>query len=117
MNFFVKVLICLVLTLGLLSSGPAGGENPLPSKEVLPFTPPAIDIPDGFTLEIVAGPPLVKHPMLAAFDDRGRLFVAETDGVNLRKEELLESRSRFIRMLEDTDSDGKFDKSTIFADK
>lgn len=117
MNFFVKVLICLVLTPGLLSSGPAGGENPLPSKEVLPFTPPAIDIPDGFTLEIVAEPPLVKHPMLAAFDDRGRLFVAETDGVNLRKEELLESRGRFIRMLEDTDSDGKFDKSTIFADK
>ncbi|MEK6246984.1 MAG: HEAT repeat domain-containing protein, partial [Planctomycetales bacterium] len=81
------------------------------------FQPPAIDVPDGFTLELVAGPPLVKHPMLAAFDDRGRLFVAETDGINLRKDDLMKTKNRFIRMLEDTDGDGKFDKSTIFADK
>lgn len=80
------------------------------------FQPPPIQIPEGFQLEIVAGPPLVKHPMLAAFDDRGRLFVAETDGQNLRKEELTAQKPRFIRMLEDTDNDGKFDKSTIFAD-
>jgi len=86
------------------------------SDEAIDFTPPEIKIPDGFELEIAAGPPLVKHPMLAAFDDRGRLFVAETDGRNLRKEELLATRTRFIRMLEDTDNDGKFDKSTIFAD-
>ncbi|REK22869.1 MAG: hypothetical protein DWQ42_16295 [Planctomycetota bacterium] len=80
------------------------------------FQPPTIQIPEGFELEIVAEPPLVKHPMLAAFDDRGRLFVAETDGQNLRKEDLLEQRPRFIRMLEDLDGDGRFDKSTIFAD-
>ena len=85
-------------------------------RDDLTITPPPIEIPEDFTLELVAGPPLVKHPMLAAFDDRGRLFVAETDGVNLRKEDLLKSRGRFIRMLEDTDEDGKFDKSTIFAD-
>ena len=86
------------------------------NKQESEFKPPTMEIPDDYTIEMVAGPPLVKHPMLAAFDDRGRLFVAETDGVNLRKEELLESRNRFIRMLEDTDGDGKFDKSTIFAD-
>ena len=80
------------------------------------FVPPPISIPEGFELEIVAAPPLVKHPMLAAFDDRGRLFVAETDGQNLRKDELLAQKPRFIRMLEDTNDDGKFDKSTIFAD-
>ena len=88
----------------------------LSNKQDTEFTPPEMQIPDDYEIELVAGPPLVKHPMLAAFDDRGRLFVAETDGVNLRKEELLEARNRFIRMLEDTDGDGKFDKSTIFAD-
>ena len=84
--------------------------------EIEGFQPPPIEIPKGFELEVVAGPPLVKHPMLAAFDDRGRLFVAETDGQNLRKDDLMEQKPRFIRMLEDTDNDGKFDKSTIFAD-
>ena len=97
----------------LLVFDPAVG---LCNKQESEFRPPAMEIPDDYTIEMVAGPPLVKHPMLAAFDDRGRLFVAETDGANLRKEELLETRNRFIRMLEDTDGDGKFDKSTIFAD-
>ncbi|MDE0940059.1 MAG: HEAT repeat domain-containing protein, partial [Pirellulales bacterium] len=92
------------------------GSVGLCNKTESDFQPPEMEIPEGYTIEMVAGPPLVKHPMLAAFDDRGRLFVAETDGANLRKEELLETRNRFIRMLEDTDGDGKFDKSTIFAD-
>ena len=81
------------------------------------FTPPSIRVPDGFTVEVAAAPPLVKYPMLACFDERGRLFVAETLGQNLVAKELLEKKCRFIRMLEDTDGDGKFDKSTIFADK
>ena len=82
------------------------------------FTPPPIEIPEGYTLEIAAAPPLVKYPMLACFDDRGRLFIAESDGQNpTSKEEILQNPSRFIRLLEDTDDDGTFDKSTIFADK
>lgn len=81
------------------------------------FSPPPLSVPDGFTIELVAAPPLVKYPMMACFDERGRLFVAETLGQNLAKKELLEKSQRFIRMLEDTDRDGKFDKSTIFADK
>lgn len=81
------------------------------------FTPPPIEVPAGFTVELVAGPPLVKYPMMAAFDERGRLFIAESDGQNLGKDALLEQQPRFVRMIEDTDGDGKFDKSTIYADK
>jgi len=81
------------------------------------FQPPPLQVPDGFTIELVAAPPLVKYPMMACFDERGRLFIAESHGENLNKEQLLAKRHRFIRMLEDTDQDGKFDKSTIFADK
>ena len=80
------------------------------------FEPPPLTVPDGFTIELVAAPPLVKYPMMACFDERGRLFVAETLGKNLDKEGLLKARCRFIRMLEDTDQDGTFDKNTIFAD-
>ena len=81
------------------------------------FTPAAIQVPDGFVVELAAAPPLVKHPMMAAFDDRGRLFIAESAGENLRRPELEEQLPNFVRMIEDTDGDGRFDKSTIFADK
>lgn len=74
-------------------------------------------VPEGYTVEIVAEAPLVKHPMLATFDDRGRLFIAESAGTNRRAEELVEEPLDFIRVLEDTDGDGRFDDSTIFADK
>lgn len=76
-----------------------------------------ISVPDGFTIERVAGPPLVGHPMLANFDDRGRLFIAESAGKNLRPAALETELPNFVRMLEDTDGDGVFDKTTIFADK
>jgi len=81
------------------------------------FEPPPITVPDGFTIEVVAAPPLVRHPMMAGFDERGRLFIAESDGQNLQKDELLKQLPRFIRVLEDTDGDGKFDRSGVFADR
>ncbi len=81
------------------------------------FTPTAMRVPEGFEVSVAAGPDLVAHPTMAAFDDRGRLFVAETAGLNLRAAELLEKLPNSIRMLEDTDGDGRFDRSTVFADK
>ncbi|MDA1050963.1 MAG: HEAT repeat domain-containing protein [Planctomycetota bacterium] len=81
------------------------------------FAPPEIQVPDGFVVELAAAPPLVKHPMMAAFDDRGRLFIAESAGENLPRAELEKQLPNFIRLIEDTDGDGQFDKSTIFADK
>src|SRR5262249_4224030 len=76
-----------------------------------------IRVPEGFLVEQVAAPPLVGHPMMACFDDRGRLFVAESAGVYLKAEELLKERPHRIRLLEDTDGDGRFDRSTVFADR
>ena len=80
------------------------------------FTPIEIQVPDGFVVEVAAAPPLVEFPMMACLDEFGRLFIAESRGQNLDKEGLLEAKHRFIRMLDDTDRDGRFDKSTIFAD-
>ena len=77
----------------------------------------AIHVPDGFTIERAAGPPLIERPMLASFDDQGRLYVADSSGVNLRGDELLKNPPHKIRRLEDTDHDGVFDKSIVFADK
>lgn len=85
-----------------------------------PDSAPQITVPPGFTVERVAGPPLIDWPMMAGFDDRGRLFVCDSSGFNLLKgtsEVLVKDPPHMIRMLEDTDCDGRFDKSTIFADK
>jgi len=81
------------------------------------FQRPPIRVPDGFAVDLVAAPPLVKHPLMAGFDDRGRLFVAASAGRDHKRPELDKVRPNFIRMLEDTDGDGVFDESTIFADK
>ena len=34
--------------------------------------PPRFSVPPGFTIEKVAGPPLVKYPLFASFDEKGR---------------------------------------------
>ena len=73
--------------------------------------------PTGFTIERIAGPPLVDRPITAAFDDQGRLYVADSSGSNDNvKKQLAEKPHRIVR-LEDSDGDGKFDKQTVFADR
>src|SRR5437016_2143848 len=66
----------------------------------------------GFRVEQVAAEPLVADPVAVAFDENARLYVVEMRGYSENKDEHL---SR-IRLLEDTDGDGKFDKSTVFVD-
>jgi len=81
------------------------------------YTAPPIQLPDGYTAEVVAAPPLVQHPIMATVDDRGRLFVGDSSGVNLNKAALEKELPHRVLMLEDTNGDGIYDKSTVFADK
>jgi len=69
-------------------------------------------IKNGFRLELVAAEPLVVDPIAMSFDEEGRLFVVEMRDYSERRPERLGR----IRCLEDTDADGRFDKSTIFVD-
>jgi putative membrane-bound dehydrogenase-like protein len=54
---------------------------------------------------------------MAGFDDRGRLYVADNAGQNLDFDQLQQQLPNLIRRLEDTNGDGRFDRSTVFADK
>ncbi|MBI5769169.1 MAG: HEAT repeat domain-containing protein [Verrucomicrobia bacterium] len=76
-----------------------------------------IQVPPGFEITRVAAAPLVNFPMMGGFDDRGRLFVAENAGVNLDEKELAAHPPSRVIVLEDTDGDGTFDRSAVFADK
>jgi putative membrane-bound dehydrogenase-like protein len=78
---------------------------------------PSLSVPAGFVVERVAGPPLVNRPIVADFDDEGRLYVADSSGSNDKVDKQLEDRPHRIVRLEDTDGDGRFDKSVVFADR
>jgi putative membrane-bound dehydrogenase-like protein len=110
------LLLGLAVAAGM-AVGSDQGESPAADVPASFDKRATIQVPPGFIVEHVAGPPLVQHPMMACFDERGRLFVAEAAGVNLKADELLKNPPNLIRLLEDTDGDGRFDKSTIFADK
>jgi len=81
------------------------------------YLPPEVTVPEGFEVELVAGPPLVHHPIMAGFDDEGRLIVSETVGLNLKNTELDQQTPNHVTVLEDVNGDGFFDKSVKFADK
>ncbi len=74
-------------------------------------------LPDGFTLELAAEPPLIERPIVADFDDRGRLYVAEASGTNDPvAKQVVDKPHRIVRLV-DTDNDGVYDKRTVYADK
>ncbi len=85
--------------------------------ETAQSSPPEMTVPPGFQVELVAGPPLVNRPIVADFDEQGRLYVADSSGSNAKVEVQLEERSHRIVRLEDTNGDGRFDKSVVFADR
>ncbi len=92
-----------------------------PLKFQAPLTPEEsmkmIQVPVGFELKLFAAEPDIHKPIHMAWDERGRLWIAETvDYPNMVRENKSEGRD-MIKILEDTDGDGKADKFTVFADK
>ncbi len=69
-------------------------------------------VEDGFKIEQAAAEPLVATPVAMAFDADSRLYVVEMRDYSEQDKERLGR----VRLLEDTDEDGRFDKATIFAD-
>ena len=74
-------------------------------------------LPKGYHLELVASEPMIKEPVAIAWDGNGRMYVAEMltymKDADATGEQQPWSR---IMLLEDTDNDGKMDKSTVFID-
>src|SRR5688572_6293188 len=81
------------------------------------FAKQTITVPDGFEVELAAGPQLVPRPIVADFDELGRLYVADSSGSNDKVEKQLEEKPHRIVRLEDENGDGIFDRSVVFADR
>jgi putative membrane-bound dehydrogenase-like protein len=81
------------------------------------FPNQTVTVPNGFEVELVAGPDLVERPISGSFDEQGRLYVTDSSGSNEKPAEQLEKKPHRIVRLEDSNGDGKFDKTQVFADK
>ncbi len=80
-----------------------------------PYTPEQsmsmLRVEPGFRIELVASEPDVQSPVAMDVDEDGRIWVVEMPGYPLDV-----SPSGRVKLLEDTDGDGRVDKSTLFAD-
>jgi putative heme-binding domain-containing protein len=120
------VTVCTLLaTLELLSvsidRARAAEATVLPRRQTQPPGPPLspaeairrMTVPEGFTVELVAAEPDIVNPVAMTFDERGRIWVTESFEYPRRSPG--PGRDR-IKILEDTDADGRVDKVTIFAE-
>jgi len=87
--------------------------------KVLPKSPQEslaeIELHEEFEVALVAAEPLIKDPVAIDFDEHSRMFVVELPPYNGYAVEGFQTKGS-IRMLEDTDADGRFDKSTLYAE-
>src|SRR5439155_23388117 len=101
-----------------LSHGSAADPQP-PSPTAGPRSPQdevaTFRLPAGFRIELVACEPNVVDPVAFAFDEEGRLFVAEMRGYPNAGVATGAIHSGSIKLLEDQDGDGFYEKCTTFA--
>src|SRR5690606_29300295 len=101
-----RILLCLLLAVPKANAldGPLTPDQALASFKLEP----------GLKIELVAAEPLVVDPVAIAFDENGKMFVAENRGYPVGPGTGKPPEGK-IALLEDTDGDGKYDKRTTFA--
>lgn len=105
------------MMLATLAVALPGAERTGPSAVTLqgPLDPAqalqTFHLPPDFVIELVAAEPLVEDPVAIAWDERGRVFVAEMKDYPSRTGQLGR-----IKLLSDVDGDGRMDRATVFAE-
>ncbi|HEX7446185.1 MAG TPA: PVC-type heme-binding CxxCH protein [Pirellulales bacterium] len=72
--------------------------------------------PVGFAVQLFASEPDIVKPIAMNWDERGRLWIAETYDYPNEMQPPGKGRDR-LKICEDTDGDGRADRFTVFADK
>jgi putative membrane-bound dehydrogenase-like protein len=70
-------------------------------------------VPEGWDVSLFASEPMITNPAAIDIDTHGRVWVAE---IQWYRKEAKQPPADKIKVLEDTDGDGKADKSTVFAE-
>jgi glucose/arabinose dehydrogenase len=112
---------CLLTCLLTFTASSWAEEPFIPRRQSKPPGPPkspaeaiaAMEVPPGFSVELVASEPDLVNPVAMTIDEKGRFWVCES--LEYPRHEPGVGRDR-IKVLEDTDRDGKVDKTWIYAD-
>src|SRR4051812_26899675 len=110
------IVCCVVARVPVLADAPPG---PSADEMKLGRVPPrsldealsSFEVAQGWRIELAAGEPDVVDPVAMAFDESGRLYVVEM----IDYSEQVKERLGRVRLLTDTDGDGRFDTSIVFA--
>lgn len=89
----------------------AAADGPVAPKDALK----QFKLESGLKLELAAAEPQVVSPVAVAWDEDGKMFVAENRGYPVGPGEG-KPPVGVIAQLEDTDGDGYYEKRTVFAD-
>ncbi|WP_164103558.1 PVC-type heme-binding CxxCH protein [Candidatus Laterigemmans baculatus] len=133
LGLLAAAVMGMALPLALLDQRHSAAESePALTAEDL-RTPPTepeqavatFEVLDGFRMELLAAEPLVADPVAMVYDENGRAYVLEMrdypHAVKEDDEPFTEQTDQpplgRVRLLEDTDGDGVFDESHIFADE
>ena len=93
---------------------PTHGQDQMPGPALSPADSiKKMTVPPGFSVELVASEPDIVNPVAMTFDERGRIWI--TESLEYPRRAAGPGRDR-VKILEDTDGDGKADKFTIFAE-
>ena len=118
----VRWLVCLLSLLCVTIELPAQQPKPvIPHAQDKPPNDPRdpataakmMTVPEGFSVEVVAAEPDIVNPVAMAIDERGRFWI--TESLEYPRREPGPGKDR-VKILEDTDGDGKMDKFTVFLD-
>jgi len=105
----------MLLTVASLSEAQIPHHQDKPPND--PYTPQQaiqkMKVPQGFSVELVASEPDLVNPVAMCFDEKGRIWV--TESLEYPRKRPGKGRDR-VKVLEDTDGDGKVDKVTVFDD-
>jgi putative membrane-bound dehydrogenase-like protein len=76
----------------------------------------AMTVKSGYKVNVWASEPMMTQPMAFAWDDRGRLWIAENKDYESRGDGFSNSGDSRILILEDTDGDGVADTQKVFME-
>ena len=134
------LLVWVELSLGVRGQIPLPADAPKPLTPEQSAA--AFRLPKGFQMEVIASEPLISSPSAVCWDERGRMFVSELHGYNLagqldveelNKTGMLDTKVRrvqagekfkkvaeagtygVVKVLRDTDGDGRMDAAEVWA--
>ncbi|MCA9016333.1 MAG: sorbosone dehydrogenase, partial [Planctomycetaceae bacterium] len=118
-------LSLLLLTLGccLFTTGSLHAQKKDPFREFIRPTDPlspqdalkAFTLPEEFEIQLVAAEPEIQKPLNMAFDIKGRLWITDSSEYPYPVKPGTKGKDT-IKILEDTNGDGRADKITTFAE-